>query len=43
MTTTLSLANRFFLEAVSLAFREDPYPFYDRYRGEGLLQVANTV
>jgi cytochrome P450 len=43
MTTTLSLANRFFLEAVSPAFREDPYPFYDRYRGEGLLQVADTV
>src|SRR5262249_37304892 len=36
-------ANRFFLEAMSPAFREDPYPFYDRYRGEGLLQVADTV
>jgi len=43
MSTTLSLANRFFLEAMSPAFREDPYPFYDRYRGEGLLQVADTV
>src|SRR5215472_2659145 len=43
MSTTLSLANRFFLEAMSPAFREDPYPFYDHYRGEGLLQVADTV
>ena len=43
MSTTLSLANRFFMDAMSPAFREDPYPFYDHYRSEGLLQVADTV
>jgi cytochrome P450 len=43
MSTTLSRANRFFMDAMSPAFREDPYPFYDRYRSEGLLQVADTI
>jgi cytochrome P450 len=43
VTTTISLANRFFMDAMSPAFREDPYPIYDRYRSEGLLQVADTV
>ena len=38
-----ALANRFFAEAMSPAFREDPYPFYDHYRSEGLLQVADTI
>src|SRR5260370_27031880 len=38
-----TLANRFFAEAMSPAFLEDPYPFYDRFRGKGLLQVSDTI
>jgi pimeloyl-[acyl-carrier protein] synthase len=41
--STTTLANRFFAEAMSPAFREDPYPLYDRFRGERLLQVADTI
>src|SRR5882724_7962237 len=39
-----SLADRFFREAMSPAFREDPYPHYERFRGpEPLLRVADTI
>src|SRR5258708_7404790 len=31
--STPSLADRFFVEAMSPAFREDPYPHYERFRG----------
>jgi pimeloyl-[acyl-carrier protein] synthase len=42
--TTPSLAERFFVDAMSAAFREDPYPLYERYRGRGsLLQVDDTI
>ena len=41
---TPSLANRFFQGAMSPAFRDDPYPFYERFRGPNpLLQVADTI
>jgi cytochrome P450 len=40
----LSLADRFFVEAMSPAFREDPYPHYEAYRSaEPLLRVAETI
>ena len=43
-TSTPSLADRFFVEAMSPAFREDPYPFYERFRGPTpLLRVADTI
>jgi cytochrome P450 len=39
-----SLADRFFTQAMSPAFREDPYSFYDRFRGPApLLKVADTI
>lgn len=39
-----SLADRFFREAMSPAFREDPYPHYERFRGDApLLRVAGTI
>ena len=39
-----SLADHFFLEAMSPAFREDPYPYYERFRGPApLLRVADTI
>lgn len=43
-TSTPSLADRFFVEAMSPAFREDPYSFYERFRGPTpLLRVADTI
>ncbi|MBS0221790.1 MAG: cytochrome P450 [Proteobacteria bacterium] len=42
--TAPSQADRFFLEAMSPAFREDPYPYYERFRGPSpLLRVADTI
>ncbi len=42
--TQMSLADRFFVDAMSAAFREDPYPYYETYRGrERLLRVDNTI
>src|SRR5882757_5429217 len=42
--STSSLADRFFVEAMSPAFREDPYPHYERFRGPApLLRVAETI
>jgi unspecific monooxygenase len=42
--STPSLADRFFVEAMSPAFRDDPYPHYERFRGaEPLLRVADTI
>jgi len=42
--TQMSLADRFFVDAMSPAFREDPYPHYDAYRGQHrLLRVADTM
>jgi len=39
-----TLANSFFQGAMSPAFRDDPYPFYERFRGpQPLLQVADTI
>ncbi len=39
-----TLADRFFREAMSPAFREDPYAYYDRFRGVApLLRVADTI
>lgn len=39
-----NLADRFFIEAMSPAFREDPYPYYERFRGPApLLRVAETI
>src|SRR5471032_2157244 len=42
-TSNPTPADRFFMEAMSPQFREDPYPLYNRYRGERLLQVADTI
>src|SRR5260221_9491135 len=43
-TAPPSLANSFFRGAMSPAFREDPYPYYERFRGpRPLLQVADTI
>jgi cytochrome P450 len=40
----LSLADRFFVDAMSPAFREDPYPHYEAYRRqEPLRRVADTI
>jgi cytochrome P450 len=42
--TQLSLADRFFVDAMSETFREDPYPHYDTYRThQRLLRVADTM
>jgi cytochrome P450 len=42
--STPSLADRFFVEAMSPAFREAPYPHYERFRGPApLLRVADTI
>jgi unspecific monooxygenase len=39
-----NLANSFFQGAMSPAFRDNPYPFYERFRGPNpLLQVADTI
>lgn len=44
MNGPVSLADRFFVEAMSPAFRADPYPFYERFRGsEPLLRADDTV
>ena len=43
-TTPRTTADNFFLEAMKPAFREDPYPFYERFRGTApLLRVADTI
>lgn len=43
-TSTPTLADRFFIQAMSPAFREDPYVFYERFRGPApLLRVADTI
>jgi len=40
----MSLAERFFINAMSPAFREDPYPLYETYRGEErLARVDDTI
>ncbi|WP_028921298.1 cytochrome P450 [Pseudonocardia acaciae] len=42
--TGTSLAERFFIDAMSPRFREDPYPHYDGYRGDDpLLRADETV
>jgi cytochrome P450 len=42
--TAPSMADNFFLQAMQPAFREDPYPFYERFRGSApLLRVADTI
>lgn len=42
--TAATKADNFFLEAMKPAFREDPYPFYERFRGTApLLRVADTI
>lgn len=42
--TATTTADNFFLEAMKPAFREDPYPFYERFRGTApLLRVADTI
>jgi cytochrome P450 len=42
--STPSLADRFFVEAMSPAFRQNPYPYYERFRGPSpLLRVAETI
>jgi len=42
--TAPTMADNFFLEAMKPAFREDPYPFYERFRGSApLLRVADTI
>jgi cytochrome P450 len=41
---TQSLADRFFVEAMSPEVRRDPHPYYERFRGpEPLLRAAETV
>ncbi len=43
-STRPTLADRFFVEAMSPAFREDPYPYYERFRGPTpLLRVGETI
>jgi pimeloyl-[acyl-carrier protein] synthase len=37
------LEERFFIDAMSPAFREDPYPYYDTYRGADRLVRANET
>ncbi|MBR1222027.1 cytochrome P450 [Bradyrhizobium sp. U87765 SZCCT0131] len=41
--TSSDLASRFFAEAMSPAYREDPYALYERFRGARLLRVAETI
>ncbi len=42
--TTPTMADNFFVEAMKPAFREDPYPFYERFRVTApLLLVAYTI
>ena len=42
--TEATQAERFFLAAMSSAFREDPYPLYETYRGrDRLLRMADTI
>src|SRR5690242_20451864 len=42
--TAPSMADNFFLDAMKPAFREDPYRFYERFRGTvPLLRVADTI
>jgi cytochrome P450 len=42
--TQMSLADRFFVDAMSAAFREDSYPYYETYRGrERLLRADDTI
>src|SRR5262245_9931402 len=42
--TATTMADNFFLQAMQPAFREDPYPFYERFRGSApLLRVADTI
>ncbi len=42
--TAPTMADNFFLQAMQPAFREDPYPFYERFRGTSpLLRVADTI
>jgi len=44
LTTVPTTADNFFLEAMKPAFREDPYPLYERFRGSApLLRVADTI
>jgi pimeloyl-[acyl-carrier protein] synthase len=39
-----SIEERFFIDAMSPAFREDPYPYYDTYRGaERLVRADETI
>lgn len=41
---TLSVADQFFVDAMSPAFRDDPYPLYERYRSDApLVRVAETI
>jgi cytochrome P450 len=43
-TTNSSFADQFFIDALSAEFREDPYPYYDRYRGrERLVGGGDTI
>jgi cytochrome P450 len=43
-STQPTLADRFFVEAMSPSFREDPYPYYERFRGPTpLLRVGETI
>ena len=42
--TQMSLADRFFVDAMSPAFREDPYPHYEAYRRQQpFLRVGDTI
>lgn len=44
LSPQLTKADRFFVEAMSPAFREDPYPYYERFRGPSpLLRVGETM
>jgi cytochrome P450 len=44
LASPATLADSFFLKAMSPAFREDPYPLYDAFRGRSrLLKVADTI
>jgi unspecific monooxygenase len=44
LPTATSVADTFFIQAMSPAFREDPYPLYERFRQRTPLQrVADTI
>jgi cytochrome P450 len=44
LPSPVTLADNFFLEAMSPAFRDDPYPLYERFRRrEPLLRIADTI